>query len=260
MRFALSAFLLALPLARLAAQDPSLVAPTNALTPEEERKQFVVPDGFEVQLVASEPDIQKPMQMAFDAKGRIWFADPYNDVLPFGPRFFPPLDHASVLRLARNDRHDWVLTRVTYDTQSPRAVALSADERMLFVAEGEAKPQKLRELRAYPVLDDLSVGPPAVLMTFGSDHRGPHRGIEGLARTKDGDIISGLVLKENARAVTIATSDHPEAPVEVLKSKIQERAKSTTSMMPENLLDAYTPEQISGLIALLLAGPGGLQK
>ena len=76
-------------------------------------------------------------------------------------------------------------------------------------------------------------------------------------QTKDGDIISGLVLKENARAVTIATSDHPEAPVEVLKSKIQERAKSTTSMMPENLLDAYTPEQISGLIALLLAGPGG---
>ena len=81
-----------------------------------------------------------------------------------------------------------------------------------------------------------------------------------LIQTKDGDIISGLVLKENARAVTIATSDHPEAPVEVLKSKIQERAKSTTSMMPENLLDAYTPEQISGLIALLLAGPGGLQK
>ena len=78
-----------------------------------------------------------------------------------------------------------------------------------------------------------------------------------LIQTKDGDIISGLVLKENARAVTIATSDHPEAPVEVLKSKIQERAKSTTSMMPENLLDAYTPQQIAGLVALLLAGPGG---
>lgn len=78
-----------------------------------------------------------------------------------------------------------------------------------------------------------------------------------LIQTKDGDIISGLVVKENARAVTIATADHPEAPVEVLKSKMQDRAKSTTSMMPENLLDAYTPEQISGLIALLLAGPGG---
>lgn len=78
-----------------------------------------------------------------------------------------------------------------------------------------------------------------------------------LIQTKDGDIYSGIVSKENARAVTIITGDHPEAPVEILKSKIQERAKSTTSMMPENLLDAYTPEQIAGLVALLLAGPGG---
>ena len=132
----------------------------------------------------------QPVDLTVDGKGRIWFADPYNDVLPFGPRFFPPLDHASVLRIARNDRHDWGLSRVTYDTHSPRAVALSADERTLFVAEGEDKPQKLRELRAYPVLDDLSVGPPAVLMTFGSDHRGPHRGIEGLTRTREGDIVA----------------------------------------------------------------------
>ncbi len=28
------------------------------------------------------------------------------------------------------------------------------------------------------------------------------------------------------------------------------------SAMPENLLDPYTPDQIAGLIALLLAGPG----
>ena len=48
------------------------IAPTDALTPEEERKSFKVPDGFEVQLVASEAQIQKPMQIAFDAKGRLW--------------------------------------------------------------------------------------------------------------------------------------------------------------------------------------------
>lgn len=78
-----------------------------------------------------------------------------------------------------------------------------------------------------------------------------------LVQTKDGDIFSGLVLKENARALTLVTSDHPEKPVEILKSKIQDRQKSTTSAMPENLLDTYTPEQIAGLVALLLAGPGG---
>lgn len=77
-----------------------------------------------------------------------------------------------------------------------------------------------------------------------------------LIQTKDGDIFSGLVLKENARAVTLATAEHPEAPVEILKSKIQERQKSTVSTMPENVLDGYSPEQIAGLIAYLLAGPG----
>jgi putative heme-binding domain-containing protein len=78
MRFALSAFL-ALAVGQVSfAQDPSLVAPTNALTPAEEQKKLIVPDGFEVQLVASEPDIQKPMQMAFDAKGRIWVTTSYH--------------------------------------------------------------------------------------------------------------------------------------------------------------------------------------
>src|SRR6187549_2959599 len=78
MRFALSAFLTLSFALAVRAQDPSLVAPTNALTPAEEQKKLIVPEGFEVQLVASEPDIQKPMQMAFDAKGRIWVTTSYH--------------------------------------------------------------------------------------------------------------------------------------------------------------------------------------
>ncbi len=52
------------------AQD--LVAKTDALSPADELKKFKLPEGFTAQLVASEPDIQKPMQLAFDAKGRMW--------------------------------------------------------------------------------------------------------------------------------------------------------------------------------------------
>ena len=48
------------------------VAPTDPLTPSEEQKHFKLPPGFEIQLVAAEPDIQKPMNLAFDAKGRLW--------------------------------------------------------------------------------------------------------------------------------------------------------------------------------------------
>jgi len=79
-----------------------------------------------------------------------------------------------------------------------------------------------------------------------------------LIQTKDGDIVTGLVIKENARAVTLVTSDHPEKPVEVLKSQIQARKKSSVSAMPEGLLDTYSNDQVLGLIAFLLAGPGGM--
>ena len=78
-----------------------------------------------------------------------------------------------------------------------------------------------------------------------------------LIQTKDGDIVSGLVIKENARAVTLVTSDHPEKPIEVLKSQIQARKKSSVSAMPEGLLDTYSNDQVLGLVAFLLAGPGG---
>lgn len=48
-------------------------APDTKLQPaEQQRAQFHVPPGFEVQLVASEPDIQKPLNVAFDAAGRVW--------------------------------------------------------------------------------------------------------------------------------------------------------------------------------------------
>src|SRR5690348_10484116 len=41
-------------------------------TPEEERAKFHLPPGFEIQLVAAEPDIQKPLNITFDAAGRLW--------------------------------------------------------------------------------------------------------------------------------------------------------------------------------------------
>ena len=41
-------------------------------SPREELAGFHVPRGFVVELVASEPDIAKPMNLAFDAKGRLW--------------------------------------------------------------------------------------------------------------------------------------------------------------------------------------------
>jgi gluconolactonase len=95
-----------------------------------------------------------------------------------------------VLRLERNDRRAWVATRITFDTVSPRAVLLAPDEATLYVADGEAIEGHPRELRAYPLRQDGTVDHPAVLHTFGADHRGPQRGIEGMCLDADGNIVA----------------------------------------------------------------------
>lgn len=48
------------------------VRSTDFQSPEEERQSFVLPPGFKATLFASEPDITKPINMAFDQKGRLW--------------------------------------------------------------------------------------------------------------------------------------------------------------------------------------------
>lgn len=51
---------------------------------EEERKAFVVADGFEVNLFAADPLIHKPIQMNFDPQGRLWVAasEVYPQIAP----------------------------------------------------------------------------------------------------------------------------------------------------------------------------------
>lgn len=131
-----------------------------------------------------------PGDLSVDSQGRIWFTDPFSPVLAQGPQFFPPLDHASVLRVARDHRRAWVMQRMTFDTVAPRAVLVSADEQTLYVAEGEQRHDHVRELRAYPIDADGTLGACEVLHSFGSDHRGPQRGIEGMCLDGDGNIVA----------------------------------------------------------------------
>lgn len=44
----------------------------SPLTPEEQAKTFGLPPGYEIELVASEPDVGKPITVAWDAAGRLW--------------------------------------------------------------------------------------------------------------------------------------------------------------------------------------------
>ncbi len=56
-------------------QEPDYVTGSDPLTADQEREAIRVPPGFEIQLVASEPAIAKPISMAFDAAGRLWVAE-----------------------------------------------------------------------------------------------------------------------------------------------------------------------------------------
>ena len=61
------------------------VRTTAFQTPEEERLGFVLPPGFEVTLFASDPDITKPINMAFDEKGRLWVSQSSEYPVEAGP-------------------------------------------------------------------------------------------------------------------------------------------------------------------------------
>ena len=58
---------------------------TEARTPEQERLGFKLPEGFKIELFASEPDIGKPMNIAFDAQGRLWVTQSHEYPFPAEP-------------------------------------------------------------------------------------------------------------------------------------------------------------------------------
>lgn len=58
---------------------------TAARTPEQERMGFQLPEGFEIQLYASEPDIGKPLNIAFDNQGRLWVTQSHEYPFPAEP-------------------------------------------------------------------------------------------------------------------------------------------------------------------------------
>ena len=60
----------------------------SPLSPEESMQHIQVPPGFELQLFAAEPDIVKPIALAWDERGRLWIAETIdypNDIHPGRP-------------------------------------------------------------------------------------------------------------------------------------------------------------------------------
>jgi glucose/arabinose dehydrogenase len=78
--------------------------PVHITTPAEEQKTFNLPEGYAINLFASEvefPDLEDPVSMTFDAKGRLWVG-----TMPSYPMYLPgtkPNDKVLILEDANDD-------------------------------------------------------------------------------------------------------------------------------------------------------------
>jgi gluconolactonase len=120
----------------------------------------------------------EPNDLAIDGHGRIWFTDPNYGGRPMH------LDHESVYR-ADPRAGGWQVHRVTEDTIRPNGILVAPDDTTVYVAESPRPPAARRELRAYPIGADGTLGSHRVLHDFG-----PHRGIDGMCLDTDGNIVA----------------------------------------------------------------------
>ena len=133
----------------------------------------------------------QPKDLVIDRQGGIWFTDPHGDLREaMNPQIHDKLDYASVLRMDSPPNQHSPIRRMTYDTDCPAAVLLSPDERTLYVAESSDEENGKRELRAYPILENRTLGPYALLHTFGTDYKGVHSGVSGMCLDAEGNIVA----------------------------------------------------------------------
>ena len=115
----------------------------------------------------------QPCDVAVDGKGRVWIADAYNAQAPYGPPTAPMLPYAAVLRADPQGPSMYRLSRVTHDTAGPQGVLLSADEKTLYVADGDAERGDVCQLLSYSINEHGSVGHHGkTLLNFAFGERG----------------------------------------------------------------------------------------
>ena len=96
--------------------------------------------------------------------------------------------------------NQWRLNRVTHDTVGPQAVLLSADEKTLYVADGDAERGDVCQLLAYSINEYGSVGHHGkTLLNF----QFGERGISGLCLDSDGNVIACMGWKKSGSGANI---------------------------------------------------------
>ena len=133
--------------------------------------------------------LNTPNDLAIDRQGRIWFTNPWNAEITDAGQTRDMADEP-VLRADPTPDGRYAVKRVASDTSNPNGLLVSPDERTLYVSQCDYGVDQVRELRAYPIDEHGDLGPYTVLHTFGKDHRGVHRAIDGMCFDIDGNIVA----------------------------------------------------------------------
>ncbi len=149
------------------------------------------PDGATTTLVDRWDGLRfnTPNDLALDSKGRIWFTNPWNEG-NIDPSESMEMDHEEAFRADPQPDGTYTVERVTFDTTKTNGILVSPDETILYVAQSDGVAGRTRELRAYPIQADGSLGAYTLLHQFGEDHRGPQRGIDGMCFDSEGNIVA----------------------------------------------------------------------
>lgn len=121
-----------------------------------------------------------PNDLAITPSGTIYFSDRVGDV---GPDV--GIDYSAIISAAPLQDGTWECTRRTFDTTQPNGLLFSTDYKTLYVAQSDYRANESRDLRAYNVNEDGSLGDCEILHDFG-----PHRGIDGMTLSSDGLIVA----------------------------------------------------------------------
>lgn len=121
-----------------------------------------------------------PNDLAITPSGAIYFSDRVGDVSPD-----VGIPYSAIISAEPTDDGSWQVARRTFDTSMPNGLLFSSDYKTLYVAQSDYNAQSTRDLRAYPVNDDGSLGECSILHDFG-----PHRGIDGMTLSSDGLIVA----------------------------------------------------------------------
>jgi putative heme-binding domain-containing protein len=92
---------------------------------------FQLPPGFEIELFASEPDIDKPINMTFDAKGRMWVTQSFEYPFPSAPGK-KSTDRLTILEDTNNDGKADRFTKVSDTLNIPIGVLPLTDGVLAF--------------------------------------------------------------------------------------------------------------------------------